>query len=73
VLRVTNNGITAAIDPAGRITQQLPPFQRLTSRLEFNFRDGITFYAAHGDWFPWTCLILGIAAVVASIFTEYRA
>ncbi len=59
LLRVTNNGYTAAIDPAGRVVQQLPGFKRLSAKLGFNFHQEMTFYAAHGDWFAWGCLLAG--------------
>lgn len=61
LLRATNDGITAAIDPAGRIDQQLPPFRKLAGRMRFSFRKDTTPYTQYGDWFVWTCLVAGCA------------
>jgi apolipoprotein N-acyltransferase len=64
LIRSTNDGITAAIDPAGRIDEQLPPYRDLAAPVHFAFRDGTTFYANFGDWFAWGCLI-GAAVALA--------
>ena len=53
LLRDTNNGVTAAIDPYGRVRQSIPRHQVDALPAEFAFRDGITFYTAHGDLFAW--------------------
>jgi len=62
LLRPTNNGITASIDPAGRIVQRFPEFTRTTGRLGFRYETAKTFYTRHGDWFALACLALGIGA-----------
>jgi apolipoprotein N-acyltransferase len=62
IVRSTNDGITAAIDPAGRITQRLEPYQEATARARFAYSRETTFYTRHGDWFAWLCLAVGIAA-----------
>ena len=58
LLRDTNNGVTAAIDPYGRVRQSIPRHQIDALPAEFGFRDDITFYTAHGDVFAWLCAIL---------------
>jgi apolipoprotein N-acyltransferase len=60
ILRATNDGITATIDPAGRITQTLPPFGEQVMTTGFGYVKETTFYTRHGDWFAWSCLIFGI-------------
>jgi apolipoprotein N-acyltransferase len=62
LLRPTNDGFTVAIDPTGQIRQQLPPFEMATGRLNFNWISTKTPYTRYGDWFPWLCLIIGLAA-----------
>jgi apolipoprotein N-acyltransferase len=57
ILRSTNDGITAMIDPAGRITEQLQPYQQLATDMHAQYLEGTTFYTRHGDWFAWGCLI----------------
>jgi apolipoprotein N-acyltransferase len=64
VLRSTNDGITAMVDPAGRVTQRLPEHQRTSAVLRFNYESGVTPYVRWGDWFPWTCLIVAFGAAI---------
>lgn len=61
ILRSTNDGITVTLDPAGRLTQRLPPFQQTAARTKFSYRAGITPYVRWGDWFVWSCLVAGVA------------
>ncbi len=63
LLRDTNNGVTAAIDPYGRVRQSIPRHQVDALPAKFGFRDDITFYAAHGDVFAWVCAILSIGVI----------
>ncbi|MGA9671455.1 MAG: apolipoprotein N-acyltransferase [Terracidiphilus sp.] len=63
VLRDTNNGVTEVIDPEGRVRQSIPRHQVDALPAQFGFRDDVTFYAAHGDVFGWTCAILGLGIV----------
>ncbi len=63
LLRDTNNGVTAAIDPYGRVRQSIPRHQVDALPAEFGFRDDITFYTAHGDVFAWLCAILSLGVV----------
>lgn len=65
ILRSTNDGITAAIDPAGRLRAKLPPFRRAAARTGFNFTGAQTSYTRHGDWFPILCAFAAAAAVVS--------
>ena len=54
----TNNGVTAVIDPYGRVRQSIPRHQVDALPAEYGFRDDVTFYTAHGDVFAWLCAIL---------------
>jgi len=60
ILRDTNNGVTAAIDPDGRVRQSIPRHVEDALPAHFGFRDDTTFYTEHGDMFAWGCAILGI-------------
>ncbi len=65
ILRSTNDGITAMIDPAGRVTEQLQPYRQLAADMHSQYSQGTTFYTRHGDWFAWGCLaIAGVAALI---------
>jgi len=60
ILRDTNNGVTAAIDPYGRVRQSIPRHQADALPAEYGFRDDVTFYTAHGDVFAWLCVFAGL-------------
>lgn len=72
LLRPANDGLTAAIDPGGRVWDSLPEFTRQTGRLRFGWLRERTFYTRWGDWFAWGCLVLGLAACVAAWAPVYR-
>ncbi len=55
VLRATNTGVTAAIDPWGRVTAAAPRHVRTSIAVRFGYENDLTFYAAHGDWFAYLC------------------
>ena len=63
ILRATNDGITAMIDPEGRRTDTIPGFRELSARMRYSYATEITPYARYGDWFAWGCLIAGLAGV----------
>ena len=63
LLRDTNNGITAVVDPYGRVRQSIPRHQADALPAKFGFRDDVTFYAAHGDLFAWLCVIASCGVV----------
>ena len=73
LLRDTNNGVTAAIDPYGRVRQSIPRHQVDALPAEFGFRDDITFYTAHGDVFAWLCAILSLGVVSWSVGKRQKA
>ena len=72
ILRDTNNGITAVIDPYGRVRQSIPRHQTDALPASYGFRDDVTFYTAHGDLFAWLCAILGLGVVGWSLRTSLR-
>jgi apolipoprotein N-acyltransferase len=63
LLRDTNNGVTAAIDPYGHVRQSIPRHQIDALPASYGFRDDVTFYTAHGDVFAWACAILSVGIV----------
>jgi apolipoprotein N-acyltransferase len=64
LIRSTNNGISAAIDPAGRVTAQAPPYREATASFGFNYEPSTTFYTRNGDWFLWVCGVLSAIGLV---------
>ncbi len=67
ILRATNDGITAAVDPAGRIVYRAEPYQALAADVTYRYLSETTPYTRYGDWFAWTCLVAGIAACGAGL------
>jgi apolipoprotein N-acyltransferase len=72
ILRDTNTGVTAVIDPYGRVRQSIPRHQVDALPAAYGFRDDITFYTAHGDVFGWLCAILGMGIVVGALRASLR-
>jgi apolipoprotein N-acyltransferase len=63
VLRAANTGVSAIIDPRGRITARTGIFVPAVLRGKFSMRDGETFYVRHGEYFVALCLVALIALV----------
>jgi len=71
LLRVTNNGISAYIDPGGRVMQE-------TSGLEATVRtwpvtknaEARTFYTVHGDLFAYACALITLGLISATFMTR---
>jgi apolipoprotein N-acyltransferase len=68
LLRATDNGVTAFIDPYGRVIETLPRYQRLALLAHFDYEQEETFYTAHGDLFAWTCASIGVVLLLAGAF-----
>jgi apolipoprotein N-acyltransferase len=66
LLRVTNNGITASIDPYGRIYSPVPVDTRAAVDLPYDFRAAETAYTRFGDWFAWLCVIVSVILLAAT-------
>ena len=60
LLRATNDGITATIDPYGRVLDRLPRHVERVLATRFAFVEGSTFYMLHGDVFAWSCVAVTI-------------
>jgi apolipoprotein N-acyltransferase len=57
ILRATNDGITATVDPAGRVAFRADPYQLLSADVPFQYLTNKTPYTRFGDVFAWGCLI----------------
>jgi len=71
VLRVTNNGITASVDPAGAVRQSFPGFQAMAGSLAFGWRGDQTPYTRYGDWFAWLGLVGAGACLARTQWPNY--
>jgi apolipoprotein N-acyltransferase len=65
LLRDTNTGVTASIDPYGRVIASVPRKVRTALEAPYALSDDTTFYTRHGDWFAYACAIICVAALFA--------
>lgn len=65
VLRSTNTGISATIDPYGRIVQQARRNVRVAVDVPYGVVTSTTFYTRRGDWFAWFCVLS--CAIIAGL------
>ncbi len=72
LLRDTNTGVTASIDPNGRVAQSAPRKVRTVLQASYALSNDTTFYTHHGDWLAYGCAIISIGAIIVS-FTRAKA
>jgi apolipoprotein N-acyltransferase len=66
LVRSTNGGVTAVVDPTGRVKAMLPLFERGKLAVSVPVSDGeLTAYTILGDWFPWAlaCVLFVLLVV----------
>lgn len=64
LLSDTNTGVTASIDPYGRIVARADRKIRTALAAQYVVINRTTFYTRHGDWFAWLCAIISVGAIV---------
>ena len=69
VARAANTGVSAFVDPSGRVRRVLPLGQRGVLMDRVPLRQRATLYARWGDWFVYACLAL-VGATAG--FTYFR-
>ena len=67
ILRATNTGVTASIDPYGRVVVSAPRHIRTSLRAAFDYEQDVTFYAAHGDLFAYLCALITALGLGSSL------
>jgi apolipoprotein N-acyltransferase len=72
LLRDTNNGITASVDPYGRIVARLPSNIRGELDAPYGFRTDLTPYARWGDWLAWLCVIATLVLMLLGTRGAFR-
>jgi apolipoprotein N-acyltransferase len=71
LLRDTNTGVTAAIDPYGRVVSSIPRKVRTALDAHYAITNVTTFYTRHGDWFAYLCAIISVAGLLPNF--QFRA
>jgi len=71
LLAATNTGMTASIDPYGRIVAATPRKVRTALAAPYALSLRTSFYTRHGDWFAYLCAIISAGVLVARfVFAE---
>lgn len=72
ILRATNTGVTAAIDPFGRVTEAAPRHVRTSIQVRFGYEHDLTFYTRYGDIFAYLCALVSLLGLGFSLSERVR-
>jgi len=72
LLRATNDGVTATIDPAGRVWRHLPSYLAGAVHTGFSYIDTTTPYTRFGDWFAVLCAVVAAASLLPPWRRRFR-
>jgi len=70
LLRDTNNGFTASIDPYGREVASMPTDVRGELDAPYAFRSDWTLYTRWGDWIAWLSILMSALCVALAAFAR---
>jgi apolipoprotein N-acyltransferase len=70
LLSATNTGVTASIDPYGRIVTRAERKIRTALDAPYALTSVTTFYARQGDWFAWLCAIISVGGLVMRFLSK---
>lgn len=71
LLSATDTGVTASIDPWGRVVARVPRKERTALLAPYALTSVTTFYTRYGDWFAYGCAIISVAALLTR-FASYK-
>ncbi len=71
LVRSTNTGISAIVDPVGRISQRTAQWKKASLTGRIPLMQGRTVYAVAGDWLGWMCGIITLLGL-GKVFQERR-
>jgi apolipoprotein N-acyltransferase len=72
LLSATDTGVTASIDPWGRVVAQVARKERTTLIAPYALTSVTTFYTRHGDWFAYACAIISLGALLARFISSKK-
>jgi len=73
IARAANTGVSAFVEPTGRIGPTLPLLERGVLHRRIPLRDRTTLYTRFGDWLVYTCAGLGAAGAALAFFRRSPA
>lgn len=69
--RSANSGVSMMVDPFGRVLAQTEVFESGYLVADLPVGSALTFYARHGDVFPWAVTVVGALMVAVGIWQGY--
>ena len=72
LVRAANTGITAVVDPRGRVVARTELFEKAVLVRDVPLLARSTFYSRHGDLFAWACLGAAVALLAAGVGNRRR-
>ena len=73
VVRATNTGISAAINPQGRVIKQLPWYEKGYFIYDVPIvNEPISFYSKHGPWFPKLAAVYTFSLLIGCLITSLQ-
>jgi apolipoprotein N-acyltransferase len=72
LVRSANTGISAIVDPYGRVIERYPMFRPGILVGEVRLLDGLTVYARIGDAVAHACIALTVLALAAGLWSSHR-
>lgn len=63
LVRATNTGISAIVDPVGRIGRRTAQWTRAALTGNIPLMQGRTIYAVFGDWLGWLCAFISLLGI----------
>jgi apolipoprotein N-acyltransferase len=73
LLRATNSGISAIIEPTGRIQASTGVMKEAVCLGKFDFINAITFYTRYGDVFVFLCAIILVCLIFNAEYSRYKS
>ncbi|HXQ97925.1 MAG TPA: apolipoprotein N-acyltransferase [Candidatus Limnocylindrales bacterium] len=70
LVRCTNNGYTAVVDPYGRVKYLLPVDVRALTEAQYGYRNDLSLYDRWGDWVPWVSIFAGLGIMLWAGFLK---
>jgi len=72
LVRAANTGISAVVDPRGRVVERTPLFEPALIVKDVPLVDELTLYAARGDVFAWACVGATLSFTVFVLLARRR-
>jgi apolipoprotein N-acyltransferase len=72
LVRSTNTGISAIVDPVGRIDRRTAQWTKASLAGRIPLMQGRTIYAVLGDWIGWVCALIALLGIGRALQTTKR-